>query len=111
MGCPNVQQLTLIDLAMATGGVELTSSAGGFTGSMVNCIFRVVSGSNFTPGVYIVKTYTDANTIELDRDATDGTGASAGRGTVGGPVVNLRATAVNQNVTVITDLDVHLRQY
>jgi len=79
-------QLAPSDLAMVTGGTTLTSAAGGFTGAMVGNVIHITSGTNFTAGWYEITAYTDTNTIEIDRDATNGSNASSGQGYVGGGV-------------------------
>jgi len=77
-------QLSLTDLAMATGGTTLTSATGGFTAAMAGNIIYIASGTHFTAGFYEIIVRTDTNTVTLDRDATDGTNGSAGVGKVGG---------------------------
>lgn len=77
-------QLSLTDLAAVTAGVVLTSATGGFTAAMVGNIIQITAGTNFTVGFYEIVGHTDTNTVDLDRDPTNGSNASAGTGAVGG---------------------------
>ena len=77
-------QLSLTDLAMTTGGTTLTSTTGGFTHAMEGNLIYIASGTNFTAGYYEIVTYTNTNTVTLDRDATAGSNGSSGSGKVGG---------------------------
>lgn len=77
-------ELSLTDLAMVNGGTTLTSATGGFGSDLVgNCIY-IKSGTNFTQGYYQITGYNNANSVEIDRDATSGGNGSSGVGEVGG---------------------------
>lgn len=75
--------LTVTDAACTTGGVIVTSATGGFTAAMVGSVVYL-EGTHFVSGWYEIKTYTDTNTITVDRDPTDGSNASSGTLRVGG---------------------------
>lgn len=77
-------QLTLTDLAMTAGGTTLTSATGGFTAEMIGNVIRIKSGTNFTAGWYEITARADTNTVTIDRDATNGSDATSGTGSVGG---------------------------
>jgi hypothetical protein len=74
--------LPLSDMAMVTGGTTLTSVTGGLTSNMVGSRLNIASGTNFVAGDYKVVGYNSENSLELDRDATNGSNASSGVGTV-----------------------------
>lgn len=74
--------LDVIDFAMITGGTTITSVTGGFTPKMVGSRLNIVSGTNFVADDYKVVGYNGSNSIELDSDATNGSNASSGIGTV-----------------------------
>ena len=76
-------QLALSDVACTTGGVVVTSVTGGFTAAMVGNVCYI-SGANFTTGWYEITAHTDSNTIEVDRDPTNGSDGSSGTLNVGG---------------------------
>lgn len=77
-------QLALTDLAMAQSSTTLTSVTGGFTHAMEGNIIYIASGTNFIAGYYEIVTYTNANTVVLDRTAATAGAGSAGVGNVGG---------------------------
>lgn len=72
------------DLAMTTGGTTLTSASNPFTAAMVGNGIQITSGTNFTAGLYQITGYNDAGSVEIDRDATNGSNASSGQGYIGG---------------------------
>ena len=74
------------DLAMTAGGTTLTSATGGFTAAMDGNVIYIKSGTNFTPGYYQMTGFNSAASIEIDRDATNGTDGSGGSGRLGGAV-------------------------
>jgi hypothetical protein len=76
-------QLSVSDAACTTGGVIVTSATGGFTAAMVGNVLYL-SGTHFTTGWYEIITYSDTNTITVDRDPTDGSNGSGGTLNVGG---------------------------
>jgi len=90
-------QLSLTDLAMVTGGTTLTSATGGFTAAMDGNLLHITSGTNFTAAWYQM-TYVDSNTATLNKDATNGSDASAGVGKVGG-CLGILTSAVLQEGT------------
>ena len=59
----------------------VTSANGGFTADMVDDYFYVLddgTSNHFVPGIYLVASHTDTNTIALTADPTDGTNEVAG---------------------------------
>lgn len=76
-------QLALTDLACANN-TTLTSVTGGFTTAMIGNIMRIASGTNFTPGYYMVTARASTNSVTLDRNPTTGASATAGVGKLGG---------------------------
>ena len=90
-------QLTLGDLACANS-TTLTSATGGFTAAMQGNLIQVASGTNFTPGFYEVVAFTNANTVTLDRNPTNGGAATGGTGSLGGALATL-AKAFGGGVT------------
>jgi hypothetical protein len=84
----NAAQLTLTDLATTGVVTTLTSATGGFTAAMVGNLIQIVSGTNFTAGFYQIVTFTNGNTVVLDRAPTTAAG-SAGTGSVGGALATL----------------------
>lgn len=79
-------QLSLTDLAMTSASTTLTSATGGFTHAMEGNIIYIASGTNFVAGYYEIVTYTNTNTVTLDRTAVSGGNGSSGSGKVGGAV-------------------------
>ena len=77
------------DLAMTTGGTTLTSATGGFTAAMEGNVIRIEAGTHFVQGYYQVTGFNSSNSIEIDRDATDGSSASAGEGRLGGAISDI----------------------
>jgi len=79
-------QASYTTLAMANTGTTLTSTAefGTVGSAIVGNIIYISGGTNFTTGWYEVTAYTDTNTISIDRNATNGSTASAGTGNMGG---------------------------
>lgn len=81
-------QLSLSDLASANS-TTLTSATGGFAAAMAGNLLQITAGTNFTPGFYEVVTFTNANTVVLDRNPTSGAAASGGVGSLGGALATL----------------------
>lgn len=77
-------QLALTDLANLASSTTLTSATGGFTHAMEGNIIHITSGTNFTAGWYEIVTWTDTNTVTIDRTANAALNASVGVGKVGG---------------------------
>jgi len=76
-------QLSLSDIATDGAGTTLTSATGGFTAAMAgNGIY--LTGGGATAGWYEIVTYTDTNTVVIDRSA--GASKSGVTGNVGGCV-------------------------
>jgi hypothetical protein len=75
--------LSPTDLATSGAVDTVTSVTGGFTANMVGNCLRIASGTNFTPGYYFIITFTDTNTIVLDRVCATAAG-SGGTGRIGG---------------------------
>ena len=75
--------LSLTDLATTGTVTTVTSATGGFTAAMVDNILRIASGTNSIPAYYRIVTFTDANTVELDRTPASGA-MSGGVGRIGG---------------------------
>jgi len=71
-------QLSLTDVLMTTNGVTVTSVVGGFTSSMVGSYLSIISGTNYTAGLYEIKTYISSNSVTIDSDATSGGNGSVG---------------------------------
>jgi hypothetical protein len=74
--------LAVSDFAMDAGQETITSATGGFTPQMVGSRLNIASGTNFVAGNYKVVGYNSANSLELNADATNGSNASSGVGTV-----------------------------
>lgn len=81
-------QLTLTDLACASGTAVVTSVTGGFTTAMIGNLVQIASGTNFTPGFYEITARTSTNQITLDRDPTTGSAATGGNVKVGGALAS-----------------------
>lgn len=82
-------QLDLTDLACASGTpTVLTSVTGGFTHAMEGNIIQIHAGTNFTAGFYEIVTYTNTNTVTLDRTPIASGEASVGHGKVGGALAS-----------------------
>lgn len=84
-------QLTLTDV-VCSGSTNITSAIGGFTSAMVgNAIW--LNGSGATAGAYIITTYTNTNSVVIDR--APGT-IAAGGGRVGGAWASPQTNIVTQ---------------
>lgn len=95
-GC--FEDITIINnLAMLTGGTTLTSTGGGFGPGMAGRYIRITSGTNFVTGLYQISSFTNANAVVLDRDATNLLDASDGSGRITGD-------ACREPTTIITSL-------
>lgn len=97
--------LTITDLAVTeAASTTATSAAAGFTSAMVDNCMYIASGTNFTAGYYEITAYTNASTVTIDRDPTDGDGGdgSAGNAKVGGAAADPEAItpAVDDGHTV-----------
>ena len=78
-------QLSAGDYATSGSGVAvLTSATGGFTAAMEGNVICLYGGSNFVTGHYQIVTYTNNNTVTLDRSPTPSGAGSGGTGKVGG---------------------------
>lgn len=78
-------QLDLTDFACASGSpTVLTSATGGFTHAMEGNLIYIHAGTNFVANWYEIVTYTNTNTVTLDRTPISGGDGSAGHGKVGG---------------------------
>lgn len=78
-------QLNKTDLATpGAGSTTLTSASGGFTAAMVGNVIYIRSGINFTVGAYVVVSFTNSNTVTLDRTPTPSGAGSGGAGKLGG---------------------------
>lgn len=100
-------QLSLTDLTTVGVSATVSSVTGGFTSAMVGNGFYIASGTNFTPGFYFIKTFTNTNTVILDRNCATGAGLG-GSGKVGGATASisqqgapLGAAAVGGNIVWI----------
>ncbi len=94
-------QLSLTDLA-CLNNTTLTSATGGFTTAMIGNVIRIASGTNFTPGYYMVTARASTNSVTLDSNPTNGSNASAGVGKLGGAwatFLNLAASSTGGVVT------------
>jgi len=76
--------LALTDLACTAGSTTITSATGGFTAAMVGNGIYIVSGTNFTAGLYAITGWTDTNTVTLDRSPAPSNNGSSGVGNVAG---------------------------
>lgn len=85
-------EFTPVDLAQTASSTTLTSATGGFTRSMVGNLIHITDGTNFTAGWYEIVSYTNTNTVVLDRTACS-SDASSGTGRVGG------AAAITEDTT------------
>jgi hypothetical protein len=77
-------QLSITDGASVDGSAVLTSVTGGFTAAMEGNIVCISAGTNHILGFYEIVTYTDTNTVTLDRDCATGGNMSAATCKVGG---------------------------
>ncbi len=79
-------QLSLTDIYYTGASNFIKSDTGGFTHAMEGNLIYIASGTHFTAGYYEVVTYTDTNTVTLDRaPASEDTSAHKdGAGKVGG---------------------------
>jgi len=76
---------TPTDLASVAGSSILTSSSGPFLPNMGgNNLIVITGGSHCKTGIFGIVSYTDANTVTLDRDPTTGGNASGCTGRIGG---------------------------
>lgn len=95
-------QLSLTDLAMDQSATTLTSATSGFTHAMEGNIIYIASGTNFDVGYYEIVTYTDTNTVTIDRTAAAGGVGSSGVGKVGGALISINTAigvaAVSSNI-------------
>ena len=80
-------QLSITDLVNVGDVATVTSVAGSFTDAMQGNFLHLESGTNVTPGFYAIVTFTDANTIVLDR--SPGNTIAAGVGKIGGATKSL----------------------
>jgi len=62
----------------AAGSADLISDTGGFTDEMVGNVLYAASGTNTIVGYYQIVSYTDTNTVTLDRAPDDGVGGLTG---------------------------------
>ncbi len=76
-------QISITDGATTGAVATLTSAAALFTSAMVGNVIRIASGTNFTPGYYVVTTFTNSTTVVLDRACATGVG-TGGTGSLGG---------------------------
>lgn len=96
-------QLSLTDFATSgAGSSTLTSATGGFTSQMIGNVIRIASGTNFTAGYYAVTSYTNTNTVGLDRSPTPGGAGSGGTGRLGGAAADLIASFGSDPAPTIT---------
>lgn len=70
------------DFAMTSGGTTITSASGGFVSGMIGSRLNIATGTNFVAGNYKVTGFNSATSLELDADATNGSNASSGTGTI-----------------------------
>lgn len=71
-------QLSITDGANTTGSNTLTSATGGFTTQMRGNVIYLKSGTNADVGWYQIISYTNTNTVALDRAPDDGVGNLSG---------------------------------
>ena len=90
-------QLTLTDCATSGAGITtVTSVTGGFTAAMVGNCIRIDSGTNVTPGFYMITSRTDTNTIAVDRAPDNAVGGiSGGACKVGGAAKTFESATTN----------------
>lgn len=93
---------TFSDITTTGANNTLHSILGGFTANMVGNAIRIRSGTSFTAGYYFIVTYTDTNTVVVDRTPATGAG-SLGTGNVGGRALTIKklmdsANAANEKV-------------
>jgi hypothetical protein len=72
-------------------GTDIVSSAGNaFTTAMVGNTLRIISGTGFTPALYVISSISSVgNTAKLDRNA--GTqGSTGGTGVIGGAIATIK---------------------
>ncbi len=72
-------------------GTDIVSSAGNaFTTAMVGNTLRIISGTGFTPALYVISSISSVgNTAKLDRNA--GTqGSTGGTGVIGGAITTIK---------------------
>ena len=62
-------QLSVADAACA-GNTTVTSATGGFTSAMIGNLMYLSTG----PGWYLIRAYTDGNTVTIERNGPNDTG-------------------------------------
>lgn len=72
----------------AANSTTLLDSGNGFTSAMVGNAIQITAGTNFTAGVYFIKTFNSAGSVTLDRTPTASAAGSAGSGSIGGAWAN-----------------------
>jgi hypothetical protein len=82
-------QLTVTDLAAASGSPNVSSATGGFTAAMIGNAVSVSGGTGWTTAArYFITAVTDSNNAVLDRAASAGA-ASGGTCRVGGALATV----------------------
>jgi hypothetical protein len=79
-------ELSRTDFTTDVAGTQVTTVSGGVTAQMVDNMFNVASGPSWTPGIYHIVSFIDANNFTIDRSA--GSSATAGVGKIGGARAN-----------------------
>lgn len=82
-------QLSVTDLACTTGSTTITSTTGGFTAAMVGNLINISSGTNFSFGFYQITSFTNGNTVVVDRTPAPSGNGSGGTAKVGGALATL----------------------
>lgn len=98
-------QLTIAD-GDCNNSTTLTSVTGGFTAAMVGNAIHI-SGAGYTTGFYEIRTYTNTNTIVLDRNPTSAGGhPTTGACNVGGAQTSIDAPLIT---TLSTNTIIHVK--
>jgi hypothetical protein len=78
---------------MAGTGTTLDTDTGPFSSAMAGNFIYISGGTNFVAGFYWIASVVSSTRVTLDRNATNGSGASSGAGKVGGAQSDLSLVA------------------
>lgn len=92
------------DLASTAATLVVTSATGGFEPWMTGHYLVINSGTNFTPGRYLITAYTSATSITVSSDPTSGGNGSSG---IGGIAVEFQEASMS-TASGVTSLTPHL---
>ncbi len=95
------------DLASTATTFVVTSATGGFEPWMVGHYLVIHSGTNFTPGRYLIRAYTSTNSISVTTEPTTGGNGSSG---IGGISVEYQELAMS-TASGVTSLFPHVYSF